>query len=1314
MVRTRVTHALIVALVLSLLLAPGAQAEVRPVTDAGEPPGASLGAPPQSPRLIVELTSPPLAAVYQTDVAAAAVSGRLDTDAAAAQAYISQLQAEQSAFVSALQTVLPSATVSTYRNETGASVAATYQILFNGLSIEPGADLATARAQLARLPGVKAVYPDKPYVTHLYTSTALINAPVLWENAAVGGRESAGAGIKVASMDGGVHKDAPMMNGEGYTYPPGYGPNGLGLTANNNGKIIVSRVYFRDWDPPAPGDENPWPGANGTSHGTHTASTAAGEIVTATYSGFDVGVISGVAPKAYVMSYRVFYSSVNGNESFYTTEGLAALEDIVKDGADVVNNSWGEGPISEGGLFDPLDTALINATKAGIFVSMSTGNSGPGLGTSDHPSRDYINVAASTTSGTLASGRISVPGEPELEDVAFAAAAFGAPLPIATVVEYPFVPSVAVDPANVLGCDPWPAGAFEGKAALIERGVCEFGVKVLNAEQAGAEFVIVYNHAQGGDDLINMGPGAVGNQVTISSIFIGRTDGLAFVNFYNTNGPEASIVRINTIAFQLGNDPDRIISFSSRGPGVGHTLKPDIAAPGVNILAQGYTPGVSGEARHLGFGQVSGTSMAAPHVAGAAALLRQIHPDWSPAHIKSALMSTAKFMDIYLADGVTPAQPLDMGAGRLDLTRAADPGVILTPPSLSYGQVPTGTQKSLSVWVTSVAGAAETYNLSTLYTGDSFTQTTELPGFSVSPASITLEPGESQLITVTFESAASAGLGDNQGYIILDGETYDAHLPAWVRVMHATQLADVLIIDNDFSDLLQPYDYLWYYTNTLDQLGYSYDVWNTDDFVGNEVTFPDATTLAAYRAVLYFTGDHYQPDGTFSVPTPPTQLDQDRLVEYLNGGGALIAMGQDLSGALDADEFDAPVGSRNFLYVYRLGANWVQDSISNEATPNQYIVPTMAAPALFGDVVVDLTQPRKYEAAGQLLGANEVPPVTTDTTGSFSIRYDVDQNELDFTVTVQPTATTPITVIGAHIHVGAEGVNGPIVRDLAASAALTLPVFVSDSLTFSGVVTPSLSAAEVAQMLAGGLYINVHTTANPAGEIRGQIEPSPVPNQPYVDEIDNVFHDGSQDPRPDATTSESNLGSTLILRYAGPFNRFDGAVAVAHRDQPSLERPGTDYSGRSVYASFGLEGMNNNFNPTLGFTPTTRAELLGKMLDWAWSEPAGVVISDTTAPNASLLTTFSASLAPTEQPTGTIPATAVSYRWDFGDGSGIVGPFPAPEAGHQYHFCGEHSVRVEITDSYGNVSLGSQRVLITENCSEWGVHLPWIERRDEP
>ena len=254
---------------------------------------------------------------------------------------------------------------------------------------------------LRQLPGVKAVFLDFAHDPDLYASVPLINAAAAWNNPAIGGMANAGAGVKVASMDGGIHKDAPMFDGTGYSYPPGYPAGGLGLTANNNGKIIASRVYFRSWDPPSPGDENPWPGTQGTSHGVHTASIAAGEQVDATYLGI-TETLSGVAPNAWVMSYRVFYNSITNDGSFYDAEGIAALEDIAKDGADVLNNSWGGGPGSVGGEFDPLDQALINVANAGTFVSMSAGNAGPNNGTTDHPSEAYIDVAASSTDATLA------------------------------------------------------------------------------------------------------------------------------------------------------------------------------------------------------------------------------------------------------------------------------------------------------------------------------------------------------------------------------------------------------------------------------------------------------------------------------------------------------------------------------------------------------------------------------------------------------------------------------------------------------------------------------------------------------------------------------------------------------------------------------------------------------------------------------------------------------------------------------------------------------------------------------------------------
>jgi subtilisin family serine protease len=441
------------------------------------------------------------------------------------------------------------------------------------------------------------------------------------------------------------------------------------------------------------------------------------------------------------MSYRVFYSSIHeGDGSAYDAELIAAIEDAVADGADVINNSWGVGPYSAGGEFDAMDQALINAVSAGVFISMAAGNSGPGKGTADHPSENYISVASSSTDGTFAAGRLNItapePVPDSLQGINYDTARFGTLLETGQSQAYSgeFTTAMSIDESNFEGCDPWPEETFAGKTAMISRGSCEFGTKALYAENAGAEFVIIYNHEDGGDFLMSMSAGSDGDQVTIPSIFIGHSDGLALVDWHTNAAAqgEAALLEVNTFAYQAGNTPDVIADFSCRGPGVGNTLKPDITAPGVNILSQGYTPGASGEDRHLGYGQVSGTSMAAPHVAGAAALLIHIHPDWSPAYIKSALMTTSRYLEIYTHDGL-PAQPLDMGAGRLDFTKAADPGVILAPPSVSFGAVSLGSVNSSTITVSSVADQTETYAISTLYTGNGFDNTTAMSGITVTP-----------------------------------------------------------------------------------------------------------------------------------------------------------------------------------------------------------------------------------------------------------------------------------------------------------------------------------------------------------------------------------------------------------------------------------------------------------------------------------------------------------------------------------------------------------------------------------------------------
>ena len=239
--------------------------------------------------------------------------------------------------------------------------------------------------------------------------------------------------------------------------------------------------------------------------------------------------------------------------------------------------------------------------------------------------------------------------------------------------------------------------------------------------------------------------------------------------------PDDCAAKFDPAPQQVPNAGDVMAGFSSRGPTTDKLLKPDVAAPGVSVLSSGYGSGAF-PGPFIGFGQVSGTSMATPHVAGSAALLKQLHPNWTPAQIKSALMTTATENVWTSAAKTTFAGVLDGGAGRIDLTKAGTPGITLDQPSLSAGEITAGEHRDFTIQATDVSGGG-TWSVSAVETANG-------SNFDITPSApfLTLAPGGTATLGVTVSATAAAVPGDYEGKVVLTNGGTTAHVPVWLRV----------------------------------------------------------------------------------------------------------------------------------------------------------------------------------------------------------------------------------------------------------------------------------------------------------------------------------------------------------------------------------------------------------------------------------------------------------------------------------------------------------------------------------------------------
>jgi subtilisin family serine protease len=457
-----------------------------------------------------------------------------------------------------------------------------------------------------------------------------------------------------------------------------------------NGKLVAARYYAGGFS--TPGTTNPdGSGGDGAGlipseylsardqdgHGSHTSSTAAGNLyVPASIEGEYLGRVSGMAPRARIATYKVCWNGTTPPAGYehgcYSSDSMAAIDQAVADGVDVINFSIGGSGTNFNG---PDDIAFLFAADAGVFVATSNGNTGPGAQTVGTPAGEpwVTAVGASQDDQVFALGlKVTAPS-----GVAGIYEGLEGAGPV-TIADAGPISGALVPAAPANGCSPFTNGAaVSGNIALVIRGVCGFVNKYLNAQAAGATAIVVYNDGTAPDRYDPIVMGGLTDAVTIPGMMIGFTDGSTLAG---TAGVMATLS-----ADVLISKKDTVAGFSSRGPngGAPDVIKPDVVAPGVNILAaQTPTPN-DGQTPGQLFQIISGTSMASPHVAGVGALLRQEHPDWTPAMVRSALMTTAR-QNLKKTFGDTPADPFDIGAGQIVPADAVDPGLVYDAGLLDY------------------------------------------------------------------------------------------------------------------------------------------------------------------------------------------------------------------------------------------------------------------------------------------------------------------------------------------------------------------------------------------------------------------------------------------------------------------------------------------------------------------------------------------------------------------------------------------------------------------------------------------------------
>jgi subtilisin family serine protease len=679
-----------------------------------------------------------------------------------------------------------------------------YAYTFNGFS----ARLSQAQAdKLAGMAGVLAVTEDeilKPDTASTPAFLGLSGRDGFWretgargENVVIGIIDS-GVWPELKSFSDRKHLDrdvATVMHGGGggrdLAYRPLRGWNGTCVVGEEftaehcNNKLIGARFYNAGFGGDAevkalfPYEYLSARDADG--HGTHTSSTAGGNAdVPVTGPAAAFGKVSGIAPRARLAMYKVCWGRGEPEAGCATSDSVAAIDQAVEDGVDVINYSISG---TTNNFLNPVEQAFMRAADAGVFVAASAGNSGPGASTVAHPSPWLTTVAAGTHNRTAVAS-VTLGNGTAYSGASAATTA----VPSTSMINAADAGLPGADPTEVRLCyaaadtggtpvlDPLKV---QGKVVVCDRGVTDRVNKSLAVAEAGGVGMV----------LVNTSTNSLNADLhSVPTVHLQVDEGSA-VKAYVAGGAATGAISQATLDF---NTPAPFTaSFSSRGPSLaaaGNLLKPDIIAPGQDILA-GVSPAGYGHE----FDFLSGTSMSSPHIAGIAALMKELHPRWSPMAIKSALMTTGS--DVLDGPNTSPAVLFAQGAGHVQPSSAADPGLVFDSDFEDWMGFLCGTQvpaaectangiavlnpsdlNLASVAISSLPGS-QTVTRRVTNVGRGFATYTAsvsgMTGFDVTmqPRVLTLAPGQTRTFKLTFTRTTAALDAYTAGQLTLSGGT---------------------------------------------------------------------------------------------------------------------------------------------------------------------------------------------------------------------------------------------------------------------------------------------------------------------------------------------------------------------------------------------------------------------------------------------------------------------------------------------------------------------------------------------------------------